>query len=246
MAETREGRSMSIRKRTTDPATETDLLDAAFLPGTIAAQGLFPTPLISARLMDHETLDAALTETILARERVERGVVVSNQGGWHSGEFLSWCGAAGLAVLDAARALVDHMTVMQRGEAFVPATVGWFVTAWANVNRTGHGNRPHGHPAAYWSGIYWVDDGGVADDPSLGGMLELADPRGIMPAMVAPHLRCAIEACRSEGQGQSVTPQAGTLILFPSWLIHSVTPYVGRRARISIAFNFSLDRASPQ
>lgn len=237
--------SVSIGKLMTDCVSEADRLDAAFLPGTIAAVGLFPTPLINARVAGHETLNTTLTETILARERVERGVVISNQGGWHSTEFLSWCGAAGLAVLDAARALVDHMTVMQRGDAFVPAVVGWSMTAWANINRKSHGNRPHGHPAAYWSGIYWVDDGGVANDASLGGILELADPRGIMPSMVAPHLRCAIEACHGEGQGQSVTPQAGTLILFPSWLIHGVTPYAGDRPRISIAFNFSLQRVMP-
>ena len=82
------------------------LLDAAFAPGTIAAKGMFPTPLVSARLAGHQALDAALAAAILARERVERGVAVSNDGGWHSAEFASWCGPAGHAVLDAARALV--------------------------------------------------------------------------------------------------------------------------------------------
>jgi uncharacterized protein (TIGR02466 family) len=227
----------------TGSGSEEERLDAAFEPGTIAAQGLFPTPFISARVAAHGVLDAELGATILAREKAERGVVVSNQGGWHSTEFVGWCGPAGMVVLDAARALVDHMTVMRKGSGFVPAAVGWYVTAWANINRAGDSNRAHGHPGAYWSGIYWVDDGGVAEDPALGGMLELGDPRGIMPSMYAPHLRCAIEACHGEGQGQSVTPQAGTIVLFPSWLMHAVTPYAGTRARISVAFNFSLKTA---
>ncbi len=219
-----------------------DRLDTAFEPGSIAARGMFPTPLVSARLIGHRALDAGLAAAILAREQAERGVSVSNQGGWHSAEFASWCGPAGHAVLDAARALVGHMTVMRRGDALVPAAVGWVVTAWANVNRAGHGNRAHAHPGAYWSGIYWIDDGGVAADPARGGMLELADPRGILPTMVAPQLRCAIAATHGDGEGERVTPEAGTMVLFPSWLVHSVAPYAGPGTRISVAFNFSIGR----
>jgi len=40
------------------------------------------------------------------------------------------------------------------------------------VNRSGHGNEYHSHPGSYWSGVYYVDDGGIAADPSLGGELE--------------------------------------------------------------------------
>ncbi|HEX9464048.1 MAG TPA: putative 2OG-Fe(II) oxygenase [Alphaproteobacteria bacterium] len=34
--------------------------------------------------------------------------------------------------------------------------------------------------------------------------------------------------------------RAGTMILFPAWLVHSVHTYTGDRPRISVAFNFSL------
>lgn len=222
-----------------DPGIETGV-ERAFETGTVAAQGLFPTPLISARIKDGASINADLRATVLAREQVERGIVVSNQGGWHSTEFGSWCGSAGSAVLDAARHLVDEMTVTERGDGLVPARVGWTVTAWANVNRAGDRNRPHGHAGAFWSGVYWVDDGDADGEAPAGGMLELADPRGILPSMVAPHLRCALRACDGAGSGQLVTPRAGTMVLFPSWLIHSVTPYTGERPRISVAFNFAL------
>ena len=221
----------------------TDPLDA-FEPGSVAARGLFPTPLIAARLRDGDALNTELAAVVLRREQVERGVVVSNQGGWHSAGFQSWCGQAGLALLDAARQLVDEMTGMRHGDGraddgLAPARINWRVAAWANVNRAGDANRPHAHGGAYWSGIYWIDDGDADADPAVGGLLELADPRGILPVMVAPGLRCAIEACAGEGGGQSVTPRAGTMVLFPAWLIHSVTPYAGRRPRISVAFNFA-------
>ena len=40
---------------------------------------------------------------------------------------------------------------------------------WANINRKGEGNAFHSHPGAFWSGVYYVDDGGIVADPSLGG-----------------------------------------------------------------------------
>jgi len=215
-------------------------LSELFEAGSVSAGMIFPTPLVSARIEDHAALNKNLSETILARETVETGISVSNQGGWHSLEFLSWCGAEGEAVLAAARDLVDKMTVMESGGGYAAAKLGWVVAAWANVNRAGDLNRPHAHGGAFWSGVYWVNDGGAADDPSLGGLLQFSDPRGVLPQMAAPHLRFALDDCLSDGAARSVQPRAGTLMLFPSWLVHEVTPYRGSHPRISVAFNFSL------
>jgi hypothetical protein len=51
---------------------------------------------------------------------------------------------------------------------------------------------------------------------------------------------CTAIAVLSAGRGERITPEAGTMILFPSWLIHAVMPYWGTRPRIWIAFNFSI------
>ncbi|WP_158743083.1 TIGR02466 family protein [Acidisphaera sp. L21] len=215
------------------------MFDACIQPGSFGVGGLFPTPLVNAELVGHETINATLAPLILARQTIERGVTVSNVDGWHSVEFQSWCGPAGEAVLQAARQIVDRMTLIEMGDELLPADITWRLSAWANVSIAGEGNRPHGHPGAFWSGIYWVDDGGVAENPAAGGLLELADPRGVMPEMHAPHLRFAVKDCLSAGRGEVITPQAGRMIMFPSWLIHSVTRFHGGRPRISIAFNFS-------
>ena len=50
--------------------------------------------------------------------------------------------------------------------------------AWANVNGPGDANICHYHPGAFWSGAYYVEDGGCATDPTLGGEFEMLDPRG--------------------------------------------------------------------
>jgi uncharacterized protein (TIGR02466 family) len=211
-----------------------------FVPDSFRVGGLFPTPLVVAVLCGADALNTELTTTILDRSQRERGTQLSNVGGWHSSDLLCWSGAAGGTVIDAARVMVDRMTLMDSPDGPVPARVSWRVTAWANINRSGHSNRPHGHPGAFWSGIYWVDDGDADQNDAVGGLLEFADPRGILPAMNAPQLHCAVEDCMSAGRCQTVTPKSGTMVLFPSWLIHSVTTYCGERPRISIAFNFSL------
>ena len=116
----------------------------------------------------------------------------------------------------------------------------WRLNAWANINRAGHGNEFHTHPGCYWSGTYYVDDGGIGADPSLGGEFEMQDPRGVAPAMYAPLLCFATPGGRSAGASELIRPRAGLLVLFPAWLSHGVRPYRGDRMRISIAFNLSL------
>jgi uncharacterized protein (TIGR02466 family) len=208
--------------------------------GSFSTRGAFPTPLVSARLNGYAEINARLAATILAREKVEQSANYSNVGGWHSHDFQPWAGEDGEAVIAAARDVVNSMTLMQSGDQMVPAAVTWRVTAWANVGRAGSANRAHCHPAAFWSGVYWVTDGGVGDNPDVGGLFEIADPRGVLPLMHAPHLRVAITDCLSDGHNLTVTPRAGAILLFPAWLVHSVQTYTGDQPRISIAFNFSL------
>lgn len=199
---------------------------------------LFPTPVATARLPGADAVNAALSETILAREQSHPSTQHSNLGGWQSTwDFAAWGGAAGQQVLQAGQALADRLTANRQGQA---VKVPWKVNAWANVNRSGHGNEFHTHPGAFWSGTYYVSDGGIPQRPELGGELELQDPRGVAPVMYAPMLTFAGPGGASLGASEVVRPQAGMFVLFPSWLHHAVRPYLGEGVRISIAFNLSL------
>ena len=198
----------------------------------------FATPVVVATLPDAGELNLELKRIILEREGQEAGVQHSNLGGWQSAwDFEAWGGAPARRLLDAARELATRMTSDRAGR---PARVAWKSNAWANVNRKGHGNEFHTHPGAYWSGTYYVDDGGSADDPALGGEFEIQDPRGVAPAMYAPHLGFALAGGQSAGASELIFPKSGQLVLFPSWLQHAVRPYQGDLVRISVAFNLSL------
>ena len=211
---------------------------AARRPGDIELRNYFATPIAVVELENAAAINRALAETILAREQSHPSVQHSNLGGWQSSwDFPTWCGDAGETVLKTALALAGKMTADRQGK---PVDVKWRLNAWANVNRAGHGNEFHTHPGSYWSGTYYVDDGGIGGNPSLGGEFEMQDPRGVAPAMYAPMLCFATPGGRSAGASELIRPRAGTMVLFPAWLSHGVRPYRGNRMRISIAFNLSL------
>lgn len=209
-------------------------------PGVPAlqVQTLFATPLAVLMVPDAARLNAELAGIILERSRSAPSMTASNLGGWQSSwDFPEWGGEAGRRILDIAKAAANRLTADRQGRQ---VNVPWKVNAWANVNHRGDANEFHTHPGAYWSGVYYVDDGGIADDAALGGELEVQDPRGVLPAMYAPALTFNMPGGQTVGSSELLRPRAGMMTLFPSWISHQVRPYRGDRVRISLAFNLSV------
>jgi uncharacterized protein (TIGR02466 family) len=191
---------------------------------------VFSTPVIVDHLADAASLNAELEKLILDRRAVDPGMQRSNAGGWHSQlDLLDWGGEPARRVALRTVELADANTIdtaAAQGERR-----GWLLEAWANVNPSGAGNAPHYHGASYWSAVYYVRAG-----EGEGGELVLHDPRFPYLDMHAPDLRF-----RDSGGEQLIhtRPSSGMLILFPSWLTHSVAPWQGEGERISIAINLS-------
>ena len=204
----------------------------------IALKGLFATPVAAVEVPGAAALNAALEAAILRRRAETPSVQASNAGGWHSDrDILAWGGKPVADVIEIARGVANRLVADRDGQ---PAPQAWTVQAWANVNGPGDSNICHYHPGSFWSGTYYVADGGCAADPSLGGAFEMLDPRGPGPGMYAPKLKFAGEDGASVGSGETILPRPGLLVLFPSWLYHQVRPYRGTALRISIAFNLGL------
>jgi len=192
-------------------------------------QLLFPTPVLVGRLPGAEAVNPALEASILERRKADPGIARSNVGGWHSAaDFQAWGG-------DPLRRLIAQVVELADAHT-APADQrqDWAVETWANVSERGGSNQQHSHPGSFWSAVYYV-----RIDPGEGGELILHDPRMPVLNMHAPQLRF-----RSAGSEQLVqtSPSAGMLVLFPSWLGHSVRPYLGDGLRISVAINLSAPR----
>lgn len=204
----------------------------------VQVSALFPTPVAAVPLPDAALHNAALKSLILQRRQAGPEKRASNLGGWQSGwDMEAWGGPHTKAVLDAAKAVADKLTVRRDGQ---PAQIAWRCNCWANVNGHGDSNEFHCHPGAFWSGAYYVEDGGSAAGPDQGGAFEMMDPRGPGPALYAPHLAYAMPQGLSPGSSETLQPRSGLLLLFPAWLLHQVRPYSGEGLRISIAFNLSI------
>lgn len=187
----------------------------------IDIQPLFATPVAVAMLPDHERISAALRETILARAEAEPSTEHSNLGGWQSTwDMAEWGGEAAAYLLSFVRHMADTLTVDRHGK---PSPQDWRSNARANVNRSGHGNEFHTHPGCVCSAVYYVDDGGAAADP----------------AMFRPDLVPNVPGGAAFGASESISPQPGSVLMFPSWVSHAVRPYSGDGTRISVAINLS-------
>lgn len=198
----------------------------------------FATPVAAAVLPDTEARNAELKEIILGERDRETSITASNLGGWHSGRPIEqWGGVRIDEIIAAAKDIASRLTRDREGNAVAP---DWAVRAWANVNEYGHANAFHYHPGAYWSGTYYVDDGGRLEDETLGGEFEIMDPRGPGVAMYEPSLLIHDGGYAASGSTVQFNPRPGLLTLFPAWLLHQVRPYLGPTQRISIAFNLSL------
>lgn len=204
----------------------------------IHLQGLFATPAAAIILPGWEERNAALREIIQNRKRTHPSITASNIGGWHSSRDLAdWGGAHARDLLSRTRSAVNQLTTDRNGKRVQP---NWVVEAWANVNGPNSFNAAHYHPGSFWSASYYVDDGGCANDSSLGGEFEMFDPRGAAPMMHAPSLKFAGHEGLSAGSSQTIQPRPGLLFIFPSFLVHGVRPYLGTQERISVAINFGL------
>ncbi len=115
-----------------------------------------------------------------------------------------------------------------------------FVDSWFHITHFGGYISYHTHPMASWSGVYMVDPGEPDGDLERGGILNFKDPR--------PHCNMYLDPGnyrwgRQNHMGSLNFPmEPGELMLFPSFVQHEVTPYLGRKPRITVAFNCSFRR----
>lgn len=189
---------------------------------------LFPTPFFGEVMADAHRINPELERTILAEAATRPGVGVSNLGGWHGPSDLFARNLAEVTVLEGwIGSALGRLKQLDGQPSTRPQEAE--LIGWANVNRRGDMNRTHVHPGWVWSGVYYVTAGDAVPDKPESGVLEFQDPR------------MGADMVLTEGQPYggrtAIRPRDGLLILFPSWLPHTVLPYWGERPRISIAFN---------
>jgi uncharacterized protein (TIGR02466 family) len=100
---------------------------------------------------------------------------------------------------------------------------------WVNLLKPGAAHAGHIHPHSVISGTVYVST------PSGSSALKLEDPR--LPLMMAAPPRRA-EAPEEARAFVYLKPEAGSILMWESWLRHEVPVNRARTERISISFNY--------
>jgi len=127
--------------------------------------------------------------------------------------------------------------IEMRAKAFFCQAVGKAIedvvatTSWASVSRKNEYLGAHSHTDCIASVVYMLEPGNAKTENILDGRFAIIDPR-------APGC-CSVEEGRVTTE-LSPEMNSGSMIIFPSELVHYVHPYTGDEPRITIAWNFNL------
>jgi uncharacterized protein (TIGR02466 family) len=130
----------------------------------------------------------------------------------------------------ALRAAIDaflaRLPVMADHPHFFRIPTEYRLSIWATVLVEGGHQLPHIHPSGWLSGVYYVAvPESISDgDPDQAGWFEIGRPGDDLALTRPPDAR-------------AIKPEAGALLLFPSYYFHRTVPFRGDQARISIAFD---------
>lgn len=203
-------------------------------------RSLFATPVCVHYLPVAQEFNAEMKPLILERQKNEPPLGPNNHHqGWRSApDFETWGNATHVQTLfRVLREQADSLTASRNGGRVV---LDWKVQAAVAVRNKGDYLERSARPGFYWSGVYYADDGyNKQDDEALGGEAELADPRGVLPAMLAPQYGFRVPNGLTAGQVELIRPQSGMIILYPSWLPRGERRFDGAGTRVTIEFDLA-------
>ena len=199
----------------------------------------FPTTFMRRQHSDTADLHDRLRSFLLGLEKQEKNkrVGTSNLGGFHSDTKLLSAHNDAIAELREmiTAALYTYLgTLIDNECAAPPEGVKLRLWGWCLIMREGDYNHQHMHPDANISGVYYITMPKAMQNSTTGqphGCISFVDPRPRADTMRLPNQYSA----------HAINPNAGDMVIFPSYYEHSVAPFKGPGVRICIAFNAKLN-----
>ena len=127
------------------------------------------------------------------------------------------------------RAAASVLQFLKIGDAALEIT-----GCWANIYSPGAAHRAHSHPNNYLSGVYYVRTCPGADT------INFHDPRSQAGVIRPP----VTELTAANTDQIVVRVKTGTLLVFPSYLYHSVDANASSEIRVSVSFNLMFSAAT--
>ena len=187
---------------------------------------LFPVCLHSVIVDDFDQLQTTLIkESYDLRNKDSRGRKVSNIGGWQSELF---------SIDKSSDTLKSIITKSLRGFDPIQDGILMNVEGWTNINGPGCHNVKHQHPQCNFAGVLWIKV------PPKSGNLVFESPHSFTSFT---EINCYTDKFRKNTNSYltySYRPTEGEIVIFPSFLPHSVLKNQSEEDRISYSFNIKL------
>ena len=193
---------------------------------------LFATPVMSLGLdLDVEKL----TEWSFQLQNKDNEAAWTNHdlGGWHSNNISEEIHEEfGRLKKEITQYLQIYHTEVFQGMQFKKNVIQEIDNMWVNINEKHHYNDWHIHPFATLSGVYYIKH-----DGDKNGDILFKHPEH--PQITALHWSSKLVESYNATTASTVNikPKSNMLLIFPSWLNHSVGVNLNDDPRISLSFN---------
>jgi len=191
---------------------------------------LFPTPIFKYHIEDHKEINSKLIKYIYElKDEDPLGNNHSNMGGWHSQNF------------DIVNSGIPQEFIFKFKDflkSIVTDELGWkyvkdkarIVAMWAIINNKNSHNIKHNHPNCFLSAAYYVKA------PKNCGNIQFYEPNEVK-TMRYPEVE---KYTKYSGGIFNIEPNEGDLLIFPSYIYHSVQQNKSDEDRIVISFNIEI------
>ena len=195
------------------------------MPAELKAHVWFPTLIWQADLPDNEKSELKNIKDFILNLKKEEpaGVKKSSYGGWQSDTYYNH-----VEGFESITDKIDKTIETIRNQIGVPELK--LKNFWCNVNTYGDYNVLHNHHGSILSGVFYVD----VPDENMGNInfVRSDDISYYLPKMK--------EYNNFTGESATYKPETGRVLIFPSWLKHSVDGCKSKNNRISISFNYGV------
>ena len=192
----------------------------------------FPTPVWTLQLDNYQSINEQMYKFIKITQSKDReGISKSNIKGWHSKDFNMQENEPKNFIKFILPAIEQVITDMNWEKQKQSININ---NMWAIINTGGSANLRHQHGNSTISGAYYVRA------PKNSGDIVFYDPR---PAPVYTYPK-AVNPNLLNAQVNGISPKEGALVLFPSYLDHSVNENLSNEERIVISFNITIQSKS--
>jgi len=208
------------------------------MPAELKAHVWFPTLIWQADMPDNEKSFIKEIKDVVLKEKKESSDIATSadphetrclensshfQGGWQSKLYTQW-----MHGFEHMGEKLDETIESCRKQIGVPELK--LKGYWFSINSYGDYTTLHNHRDSVLSGVFYVD----IPDENMGKInFERSDD-------ISYYLPPLESYNNFTGERASYQPETGRVLIFPSWLKHSVDTNRSKKNRISISFNYGV------